>query len=66
MSILQWNINSFNQNRPELEYLLQNNPALACLQETKAKEPLKMRGFTSYNVYSKSTDNRACGGQYSR
>ena len=62
MSILQWNINSFYQNRPELEYLLQNNPAIICLQETKAKEPLKMRGFTSYNIYSKTADNRACGG----
>ena len=62
MSILQWNINSFLQNRPELECLLQNNPALVCLQETKAKEPLKIRGYTSYNLYSRTADNRACGG----
>ena len=62
MSIIQWNINSFHQNRPELEHLLQNNPAIICLQETKAKEPLKMRGFTSYNVFSRAADDRACGG----
>ena len=62
MSILQWNINSFEQNRPELEYLLQQNPSLICLQETKAKEALKLRGFTSFNVFSKAADNRACGG----
>ena len=62
MSILQWNLNSFYQKRPELECLLQNNPALVCLQETKAKEPLKMKGFTSYNVFSRAADNRACGG----
>ena len=52
MTILQWNINSIYQNRPELELLLQNNPSLVCLQETKAKEPIKIRGYTSYNIYS--------------
>ena len=62
MTIIQWNINSFYQNRPELEYLLTNNPSCICLQETKAKEPLKMRGYTSYNVFSRTADDRACGG----
>ena len=58
MTIIQWNINSFYQNRPELEYLLTNNPTCICLQETKAKEPLRMRGYTSYNVFSRTADDR--------
>ena len=62
MSIIQWNINSFNQNRPELECLLHCNPAVICLQETKASTPLQMKGFTSYNVFSRTADDRACGG----
>ena len=62
MSILQWNINSFNQNRPELDYLLQSNPAVICLQETRADKPLNIRGYNSFNVYSRTADNRACGG----
>jgi exonuclease III len=60
MSIIQWNINSYNENRPELERLLSLNPALVCLQETRADAPLKVKGYISYNVYSRTTDDRAC------
>ena len=62
MSIIQWNINSYEQNRPELECLLQNNPAVVCLQETRANAPLKVKGFKSFNVFSRTADDRACGG----
>ena len=62
MSIIQWNFNSYRENRPELECLLVKNPAVVCLQETRASEPIKMKGYKSYNVYSKTADDRACGG----
>ena len=61
-SIIQWNINSIEQNREELNSLITDSPSVVCLQETKAKAPIKLRNYTSYDVFAKASDGRACGG----
>lgn len=61
-TIIQWNVNSIEQNQSELELLLKDNPSVVCLQETKAKATIKRRGYTSYDVFAEASDGRACGG----
>ena len=62
-TIIQWNINSFLQHRSDLKLLVTgHNPSVVCLQETKAKENIKFKYFTSYDCFATATDGRACGG----
>ena len=61
-TLIQWNINSFSQNRTELELLLKDRPSLVSLQETKTRDPIKLRDYNSYNMFAQASDGRACGG----
>ena len=61
-TILQWNINSFTQHRPDLELLLNHNPSVICLQETKAKENIQFKYFTSYNYFATAIDGSGFSG----